>query len=94
MITNMDFDQGKQKIVGGVKVVHKKARGKLVGYISAALAFVAGLAWNDAISALIKYLFPLDTNSLLAKFLYATILTIIITIVIVYLERLSEEDEA
>lgn len=54
---------------------------KTTGYILTALGLVAGLAWNDAISSAIKYFFPLDTNGIAIKFLYAIIITLAIVIV-------------
>jgi len=56
-------------------------------YIMAGLGFVAGLAWNDAIQTLIKTLFPLQTNGILAKFLYATVVTAVIVFISVRLEK-------
>lgn len=58
-----------------------------VAYIVAAFSLVAGLAWNDAIKALIEYFFPKTENSLKAQFIYAGILTLILVIVSVYLIR-------
>lgn len=60
------------------KALRAELREKTTGYILTALGLVAGLAWNDAISSAIKYFFPLDQNGLLAKFLYAGIITVII----------------
>lgn len=56
-------------------------REKTAGYILTALGLVAGLAWNDAISSLIKIAFPLDSNGLIAKFIYAVVVTIAIVII-------------
>ncbi len=53
-------------------------REKTTGYILTALGLVAGLAWNDAISSFIKIVFPLDSNGLIAKFVYAVIITAIV----------------
>jgi hypothetical protein len=52
---------------------------------------LAGLAWNDAIYSFIKYFFSLEQNSLLAKFIYAAIITLFATIIISSLERMLEE---
>jgi hypothetical protein len=48
--------------------VRGEVREKVAGYILTALGLVAGLAWNDAVTALFKEIFPLDQNSLLPKF--------------------------
>ncbi len=58
---------------------------KVSGYILAALGLVAGLAWNDAISSLIESLFPLEKNTIAAKFFYAVIITAIVVITSIYL---------
>jgi hypothetical protein len=54
---------------------------------------VAGLAWNEAIQELIKFLFPLSRNSILVKFLYAAIITIVVVVVISYLERIFRTED-
>ncbi|HLD20086.1 MAG TPA: DUF5654 family protein [Patescibacteria group bacterium] len=46
-----------------------------LGYIVAGLGVVAGLAWNDAIVALIEEIFPLDRGTVVAKIMYALIIT-------------------
>ena len=69
----------------------KEVKKKTAGYLAAAFGFVAGLAWNEAIKSLIEELFPLGTNSLIAKFFYAFLVTVILVLVsgyvIKYLER-------
>jgi len=50
-------------------------RQRTAGYVLTALGLVAGLAWNEAITALIKVFFPLDNSGLIAKFIYAAIIT-------------------
>lgn len=65
-------------------------REKVITFVTAAFGLVAGLAWNEAVQALIQKFFVADENSLAAKFIYAIAVTIIATLVIVYLERLSK----
>ena len=66
----------------------KSVRGQTSGYIGAAFGLVAGLAWNDAIKELIQYLFPLATDTLTAKFVYAGLITVVVVIIITYLEKI------
>lgn len=67
---------------------------KTIGYILTALGLVAGLAMNDAIKSTIEYVFPLSRNSIVAKLIYALLLTVIIAVVSAYLIRISEKIEA
>ncbi|MEK7547235.1 MAG: DUF5654 family protein [Patescibacteria group bacterium] len=61
---------------------------RTMGYIGAGFGLVAGLAWNDAIKALIEYLFPFSQTTILAKFLYALVITVAVVMVLNYLERI------
>ena len=67
---------------------------KTIGYLLTALGFVAGLAMNDAIRSAIEYIFPLSRNSVVAKLIYALVLTIIIAVISAYLIRISEKIES
>lgn len=51
------------------------------GYVLAGLGFVVGLAWNDAIQTLVRIIFPLDKNTVAAKFIYALLATLLIILV-------------
>lgn len=70
-----------EEIKGGAKKTSQAVWVKSIGFLLAGFGLVAGLAWNDAIQALFKELFPLDKNSLIAKFLYAFIITVVVVIV-------------
>lgn len=63
-------------------------RSKVLAYIGGGFGFVAGLAWNDAIKELILYLFPLATDTLTAKFIYAGLITVVVVLIITYLEKI------
>lgn len=67
----------------------REVRERTFGYMVAAFGLVAGLAWNEAIKSLIEYLFPLAQNTLLAKFLYAVIITLMVIFVSFYLTRFA-----
>jgi len=54
---------------------------KTIGYITAALGLVVGLAWNDAIKSLIDSLFPVGSGSIIAKFLYAAFITVVVVVI-------------
>ncbi len=67
--------------------LRKEVEAQTIGYIVGALGIVAGLAWNDAVKALIDYIFPAAQNSVKAKFSYAILITIGVVIVTMLLVR-------
>ena len=69
-------------------------RSNILTYIGGAFGLVAGLAWNDAIKELIQYAFPLATDTLAAKFIYAGIITMVVVIIITYLEKVFKNDQS
>ncbi len=66
---------------------------KTASYLLAAFGLVAGLAWNEAVKSLIEYIFPTSQNTLLAKFVYALVLTVILVTVSSYLARLIKREK-
>lgn len=74
--------------------LNRTVREQTVGYVVAALSLVAGLAWNDAIKALITFFFPLDdANSILAKFVYAGLMTLVVVLLTMIVKRTLLADE-
>ena len=71
--------------------IRSNVKEKTLSYILAAFGLVAGLAWNEAVKALIEYFYPASQNNLTAKFLYAILVTLIVVIISTYLVRLSPE---
>ena len=67
-------------------------RNKILTYIGGGFGLIAGLAWNDAIKELIQYMFPLATDTLTAKFVYAGLITIVVVIIITYLEKIFKSE--
>ena len=65
-------------------------RQRTMGYILASFGLIAGLAWNDAIKAGIETLYPIQSETIYAKFLYAIIMTAIIVMLTVYLASLLD----
>jgi len=68
-------------------------RNKVLTYVGGGFGLVAGLAWNDAIKEFIQYAFPLATDTLTAKFVYAGLITIVVVVIITYLERIFKSEE-
>jgi hypothetical protein len=62
---------------------------KLVELVTAAFGLVAALAWNTAIQELFTLVFP-AAGDLIAKFLYAIVVTVIVVFVTIRLGRLAE----
>lgn len=73
--------------------LNKELKAKTMGYISGALGLVAGLAWNDAISNMIDALFPLSKDSIGIKFFYAILVTIVVVVLIMNIERIINREE-
>ena len=72
--------------------LHKEFRERISGYIIGAFGLVASLAWNDAITALIEKIFPLGKDTVVAKFIYALLITVILVVIAVYMVKLLKEE--
>ncbi len=79
------------KLVQETRSIRQEVRQQTLGYIIAAFGLVAGLAWNEAIKALIERFFKDGSDSLSAKFLYAIVITLAVVILTIYLARLKEK---
>lgn len=75
-----------------IRNIETKVRTRVLGYVAAGFGFVAGLAWNDAIKALIDTFFP-ERGTVLAQFIYAITLTLIVGILISVLSRFMKQQE-
>lgn len=80
----------KDKIKNKSEEIKKEIRQKTIGYILTALGLVAALAWNEAIKSFIEHFFPMSKNTLLAKFIYAMVITFIVVIFSISLMRLLD----
>ncbi len=69
-----------------------EARERTLGYVLAGFGLVAALAWNEAIKSLIDEIFKFSKDSLIAKFGYAILLTLVIVIVSSYLTRVFKKE--
>jgi len=66
---------------------------KSVGYITTAFGLVAGLAWNEAIKAFIERFFPMSTGGMIAKFVYAVFITILLVFISVYILKTEDKKD-
>jgi hypothetical protein len=87
------MDTMKSKLAKAAKGVRKRVRARTLTSLTAGLALVVGLAWNDAIGTFIKILFPVEANSIVPKFIYALAITFFVTLVIIGLEKALEEED-
>lgn len=71
--------------------IRAEAVTKASGYIVAAFGLVAGLAWNDAIKALIERLFTTAEETLTAQFVYASAVTVFVIIVTIIITRVAQK---
>jgi tetrahydromethanopterin S-methyltransferase subunit G len=78
----------KSKIEESVKEAGRNVWKRMLTYIGAGFGLVIGLAWNDAIALLIKTIFPESTGTLIAKFVYAFLLTLIVGFTLYYVEKI------
>jgi hypothetical protein len=83
----------KAKIKNESVEIRQKIKHQFYSYIAAAFGLVAGLAWNEAIKALIDYAFPLGKNTLWAKFGYAGFMTLVVVLISIYLARVLKSDD-
>lgn len=71
----------------------EELRKRTFGYITTAFGLVAGLAWNEAIKAVIESFFPKDTGGMIAKFVYAIVITVILVVVSVYILKADKDEK-
>jgi len=69
------------------KKIRKEVVGKTLTYLLAGFGFVAALAWNEAVQALFNEIFDINRSGLFAKFAYAALVTLAVTIVSLRLSR-------
>ncbi|TSC64646.1 MAG: hypothetical protein G01um1014106_36 [Parcubacteria group bacterium Gr01-1014_106] len=75
-------------VVRWVKGLTGEISAQLLTLATSALGLVAALAWNDAIQSVFREYFP-SASGIIAKFLYALILSVIIVSVTINLTKLS-----
>lgn len=73
--------------------ISREVKEKTLGFILTAFGLVAGLAWNEAIQSLIKSFFAVDKDSILVKFIYAIVITVLVVIITVYLTKFFGKNE-
>ncbi len=78
--------KSKAKSEEEIKSLEGKVIDKILTLVMSALGFVAALAWNDAIQTTFNTFFG-KQSELWAKYIYAAVLTTIVVIVSIQLDR-------
>lgn len=81
-----------KKIKEEVEETKRLFKEKMATLILGGFGLVAALAWNEAIKSLFDTYFQ-KGSSLVGKFIYAIIVTIIVVFVSRYLEKISKKKE-
>jgi hypothetical protein len=89
MNDDLKLKPGETKKEMGLRMVFVQ---KLLELMTAAFLLVAALAWNDAIQSLFLRVFG-STNGVIAKFVYALIITVLVVLVIFRLSKLTQRIE-
>jgi len=84
---------GLNKIKSESSKISKEVKEKTFGFITTALSLVAGLAWNEAIQSLIKSFFEVDKDSILIKFIYAAVMTLVLVFITIYLAKIFGQNK-
>ena len=71
-----------------VKGLTGEIAAQLLTLATSALGLVAALAWNDAVQAIFKEYFP-AAGGIVAKFVYAILISVIIVLVTINLTKLA-----
>ncbi len=69
------------KIKSDSLLFKQEVRLKTADYILAAFGFVTGLAWNEAVKALIEQFFPFSNTTVWAKLIYALFITLVFVVI-------------
>jgi hypothetical protein len=88
-----NINQGLEKIKAESSKISREIKERTFGFIITAFGLVAGLAWNEAIQSLINSVFALSKNSILAKFIYAVLMTLVLVVIAVYLPRIFNKEK-
>ena len=92
-MNNETAKQSFHKLRGESGKISREVRRQSFTYIAAGLGLVAGLAWNEAIKTLIETVFPMKQNTIIAKFLYAAIITLAVVLITNYLAKLLTQEK-
>jgi uncharacterized membrane protein YccC len=76
------------------KAIRRAVKERVSTAMTGAFGLVAALAWNDAVKSLIDYFYPAaQGNNIWPKFLYAIIVTIVVSLAVYALTKLFANKE-
>lgn len=82
-------EETKQETLDEIKSLKLEVLDKMSDLATAGFGLVAAMAWNDAIKALFTAIFPVG-GTIIAQFIYAIIVTVIIVVVTIRLGKLTD----
>jgi len=88
----MKKENKEKKVLKKISKTKRALQEKTVTLILGGFGLVAALAWNEAIKSLFETLFK-NKGTLIGKFSYASVVTIIVVIVSMQLQRLSKKNK-
>jgi formate/nitrite transporter FocA (FNT family) len=89
----MEDAEKEEKKPSTIAQARQNVQKRMVAAIAAGLAVVIGFAWNDAIKSAIELIIPGDAASVLAKFVYAVLITVIVGLALFFIERAMADKE-
>jgi uncharacterized membrane protein len=91
-MTNIKKESRGRRTIRKVRKTSTAVQKKTITLILGGFGLVAALAWNEAIKSLFETLFK-NKGSLIGKFTYAAIVTMIVVIVSMQMQKLSRKDK-
>ena len=88
----MEKESRRKKAMKKVRKTSVAVQEKSIALILGGFGLVAALAWNEAIKSLFENLFE-DKGSIIGKFTYAAIITIIVVVVSMRLQKSSDKNK-
>jgi NADH:ubiquinone oxidoreductase subunit H len=88
----MEKESKRKKAIRKARKTSAAIQQKSITLILGGFGLVAVLAWNEAIKSLFENLFK-DKGSIISKFAYAGIVTIIVVLVSMHLQKSSNKDK-
>ena len=89
----MSDSNGRKNKTGIFSELSSAVKERMITLLLAGFGFVAALAWNEAVQALVLEIFPLARSGLVAKFVYAIIITIVLAVLSLRLAKLTKKEE-